>query len=160
MSHGTSLIKPLAAALILLGTPAGADSVRQVIQALQGQGYNVTEVSRTWLGRIRIEAVRGNAVREIVMSRSTGEIKQDALFERGAAKNDKLGHNATNSGASGKSSERGSSGGRSDAGSNGNSGSGNSGGGNAGGGGGGNSGGGGGGNAGGGRNGGGNGKSR
>ncbi len=161
MPHVTSLIKPLVAAIVLLGTPAGAESVPQVIRALKGQGYKVTDVSRTWLGRIRIEAVRENVIREIVMSRSTGEIKQDALFERGAAQSDTTRTSAaSNSGGKGKSGGNGNSGSNGNSGGHGNSaGNGNSGGesggGNSGGGGGG-----GGGNSGGGRNGGGNGKGR
>lgn len=51
-----------------------------IVQEIRGDGYEIVGVERTWLGRIRIEAWDGMLTREVVVSRSTGEILQDATF--------------------------------------------------------------------------------
>ena len=55
--------------------------VASLISELQSSGYtNITE-RRTWLGRLRIRAVRGEYIREIIINPRTGEILRDYHFE-------------------------------------------------------------------------------
>lgn len=64
-----------------LATPAFANPhVDRVVSMLQSDGYQNIEVERTWLGRIRIEAEKGEFEREIVLNRSTGEILRDYIL--------------------------------------------------------------------------------
>lgn len=64
----------------LTALPTRAETVAEVIQILRQDGYTVTDIGRTFLGRIRIEAVSDTHLREVILSASTGEIKQDAIF--------------------------------------------------------------------------------
>ena len=75
----------LALVAILLGAPAAGETVEEMIHILESDGFVVTDVGRTFLGRIRIEAVADGLVREVILSRSTGEIRQDAVFRQRAA---------------------------------------------------------------------------
>ncbi len=52
-----------------------------VQQALEGQGYTVTSVTRTLLGRARVVASRGLIWREVVLDMSTGQILRDYAVE-------------------------------------------------------------------------------
>ena len=57
-------------------------SLQQTISAqLSAQGYQVVEIRRTLLGRVQFIAVRGTAIREVIVSRSTGEILRDVTME-------------------------------------------------------------------------------
>ncbi|MEP5761071.1 MAG: hypothetical protein ABJ327_17500 [Litoreibacter sp.] len=51
-----------------------------VVAQLQTNGYTVTEVRRSWLGRIVITAKSGEGLREIVLNRTSGEILRDQTF--------------------------------------------------------------------------------
>ena len=63
-----------------LASPAYANPhVDRIISQLQAEGFQSFETERTWLGRIRIEAEKGNLEREIVLNRSTGEILRDYI---------------------------------------------------------------------------------
>ena len=65
---------------LALATPAfadGASAIRAWIAELQATGYTDVEESRTWLGRIRITAERGDILREIILDRTTGEVLRD-----------------------------------------------------------------------------------
>ncbi|SLN42754.1 hypothetical protein TRL7639_02207 [Falsiruegeria litorea R37] len=69
--------------LILSHQPSLAqtpDIAQPMVSRLQTEGYTVTEVSRTWLGRILITATTEGHLREIVLNRTTGEILRDRLF--------------------------------------------------------------------------------
>ena len=48
-----------------------------LIQSLSDQGFAIISTSRTFFGRIRIKARKDNTLREVIMSRSTGEILSD-----------------------------------------------------------------------------------
>lgn len=62
------------------------ERVGAVVAELQAAGYQVVDMSRTLLGRIRITLENAFQVRQIVVSRSTGEIMFDAVTEtRGEA---------------------------------------------------------------------------
>ena len=66
--------------LTLLAGAAVAQDVRSEIAAqLREQGYSSVEVSKTWLGRLRFEAVNGAKRREIIVNPRTGEILRDFL---------------------------------------------------------------------------------
>lgn len=52
-----------------------------VISALRSDGYRIVSVDRTFLGRIRIVAQNNRHVREVIVSRSTGEIKSNMVIE-------------------------------------------------------------------------------
>lgn len=50
-----------------------------VISALKQSGYTVLKVERTLLGRVRILAKNHEHLREMVVSRTTGEVKRDVI---------------------------------------------------------------------------------
>lgn len=70
----------LALLLALPAPPSAAESVRDMIKILESEGFVVTDIGHTILGRVRIEAVTDGYLREVILSRSTGEIRQDAIF--------------------------------------------------------------------------------
>lgn len=55
-----------------------------VIARIEAEGFTVSEVSRTWLGRILIVAEDQTSLREVVLNRTTGEIMRDRRFPRDA----------------------------------------------------------------------------
>ncbi|MGD9863377.1 MAG: hypothetical protein AB7S99_09210 [Pseudodonghicola sp.] len=73
----------LAAALLFAAAPAARAEepiAAPVIQSLQAEGYVVTDVSRTLLGRILITSHNDRYLREVVLNRRTGAIIDDQLF--------------------------------------------------------------------------------
>lgn len=81
MQHRLILAATLSA---VLATPAFANPhVDRIVSQLKAEGYTSIEMERTWLGRIRIEAEKGDVDREIVINRSTGEVLRDYLVEEG-----------------------------------------------------------------------------
>lgn len=56
-------------------------SYTDVIATLEGNGYRVVKMSSTMLGRVKIVARNSQHLREIVVSRSTGEIKHDVILK-------------------------------------------------------------------------------
>ena len=82
---GTMRRRQMIAGLLLAlaaGVPGEAAPLDDIAANLRADGYEVREVSRTWLGRIRIEAVSDRYQREIVFDRVTGEILRDYLTKR------------------------------------------------------------------------------
>lgn len=73
--------------LVLWQSPAmaGPDVADPVIARVEAEGYSVSDVSKTWLGRILITAEDDQNLREIVLNRTTGEILRDRLFPRAAS---------------------------------------------------------------------------
>ncbi|MDJ0627034.1 MAG: hypothetical protein QNJ44_02140 [Rhodobacter sp.] len=68
----------LVAALCLSGLPAlAADVTGAWVEQLKLDGYERITIKRTWLGRMRIVAERGEIEREIVINRRTGEVLRD-----------------------------------------------------------------------------------
>ena len=51
-----------------------------VISQLAEEGYTVTDVRRSWLGRVIITAESGDDLREVVLNRSSGEVMRDRVF--------------------------------------------------------------------------------
>lgn len=63
---------------LCLAAPVRADNLQaEIVAQLHEQGYRRVTVSRTFLGRIRINAELGQSMREIVMNPLTGEILRD-----------------------------------------------------------------------------------
>lgn len=72
------VILAAAAVLALSGAAVQALEVEEnIVAQLRGQGYTFVQVTRTWLGRIRIDAKQGDVRREIVINPNTGEILRD-----------------------------------------------------------------------------------
>lgn len=57
------------------------EKAAEVIAQLQAAGYQVVDVSKTLLGRIKVTVQNEVHTREIFISRATGEIKQDVVVE-------------------------------------------------------------------------------
>lgn len=66
----------------VMGGPAFAQDdrvTRAVVRQLEQQGFEVIELRKTLLGRVRILSSRGEAVRELVFDPRTGAILRDYL---------------------------------------------------------------------------------
>jgi hypothetical protein len=62
----------------MLAVPAAAQDIRGEIEAaLVAQGYEIVQVGRTWLGRLRVVAQNDEIRREIVINPTTGEVLRD-----------------------------------------------------------------------------------
>jgi hypothetical protein len=61
-----------------LAAPLAAQGIQDdVVEALVGQGYEIVNVGRTWLGRLRVVAENDEIRREIVINPTTGEVLRD-----------------------------------------------------------------------------------
>lgn len=67
----------------LAAGPAFAAYEDDIIAALRQQGYTDISVTTTWLGRIRITAIKNAGQREIVLNPRTGEILRDMWLTGG-----------------------------------------------------------------------------
>lgn len=78
----TKLITVSLTALWLLQSPAHAQvSVAEdIIARIEAEGYTVTNVTRSWFGRIVITANNNTDLREVVLNRTSGEILRDQRF--------------------------------------------------------------------------------
>ncbi len=77
----------ICAALFAPAGPAAAQTVQTermqaIVERLQTEGYTVTDIRRSWLGRIVVVAQTDQALREVVVNRTSGEILRDRLFAR------------------------------------------------------------------------------
>lgn len=52
-----------------------------VVATLEAEGYQIRDVSKTWLGRIKIVATSKANLREVIVSRTTGEILSDVIVD-------------------------------------------------------------------------------
>jgi hypothetical protein len=78
------LLLTTAGLVAVLAVPAAARDVESDVQTRLGrEGFRITSRSRTWLGRVRIEASKGRLQREIVLDPSTGEILRDYTDDGG-----------------------------------------------------------------------------
>lgn len=77
-----TLIITSLAAFFLLHTPAHAQVAvaQDIIARIEAEGYTVTEVKRSWLGRIVITAYSKTDLREVVLNRTSGEVLRDQRF--------------------------------------------------------------------------------
>jgi hypothetical protein len=76
----------LVIALMLAGAPAAPLRAaiapeERVFRSVREQGYRIIYRERTWLGRIRILAVKGDYLREVVIGPGTGEVLRDLVVE-------------------------------------------------------------------------------
>ena len=72
----------LASMILLLSGPLMAEALDVALtRQLAAQGYEGIEVSYTLLGRLRIDARKGAARREIVINPTTGEILRDYVTQ-------------------------------------------------------------------------------
>ncbi|GAB4388951.1 hypothetical protein [Albidovulum sp.] len=98
----------IAAACCLTTAPAFAaagDAEEIVRQQLAELGFTVTSRSRTWLGRVRLEAVRGPLHREVVINPASGEILRD-YTERQVSARDGAGNSGAEAGGGTSEPER------------------------------------------------------
>lgn len=65
-----------------------ARTIEDVILQLEQAGLSIDDITRTFLGRIRVVASNRTTVREIVMSRATGEILSDVIRNRRSGDDD------------------------------------------------------------------------
>lgn len=93
---------PLAAQSFDAGTVSGAEielvqarTLDDLLSQLQATGYTIDDISRTFLGRFRVIASNGTTTREIIMSRTTGEIFSDIVRSREAGPEDEAGGPST-----------------------------------------------------------------
>jgi len=75
------LIRTMVVVLAMLGLPfavqAQSTPLDFLIASLENQGYEINEVSRTWMGRVIVEAKSATHNREIVLDPYSGEILRD-----------------------------------------------------------------------------------
>jgi uncharacterized membrane protein YgcG len=83
------LLTSTALVLVLWQQPAlaGTEIADPVIAQIQAEGYTISDVTRTWLGRIVITAQMDSSQREIVLNRTTGEVLRDRMFPQGPQSN-------------------------------------------------------------------------
>lgn len=65
------------------GMAEARDRSDDIVRELKRNGYRVTEVGRTFLGRVRILVTRDGGRREIIVNPVTGEILRDLWIARG-----------------------------------------------------------------------------
>ncbi|MCF6231751.1 MAG: hypothetical protein L3J36_01425 [Rhodobacteraceae bacterium] len=58
----------------------GASTTTDIVTRIQDEGYMVTKITRTWLGRILVVAHNDKFLREVVVNRRSGDILRDSLF--------------------------------------------------------------------------------
>lgn len=85
----------LAAHLVTAGA-AHASFEDSLSSRLRREGYRIVTRKRTWLGRIRIVAVRSLEEREVVLDPSTGEILRDYSTSIAAATSGPSGRDRSN----------------------------------------------------------------
>ena len=54
-----------------------ADPVNDIVAEIRAQGFKISRVQRTWLGRVRIISQNATYRREVVIDPTTGEIRRD-----------------------------------------------------------------------------------
>ncbi len=72
-----NMVLALAVAGSLTGPAAANELTDEVTTALVTQGYEIVQMNRTWLGRVRIVAESDEVRREIVINPYTGEVLRD-----------------------------------------------------------------------------------
>lgn len=94
-----SLITATLTAFLLLTSPVAAQVTApdSVVDAIEADGYTITKIARSWLGRTVITARNANGLREVVLNRQSGEVLRDQTF-----RNDQLNRLAPRQGPFGK----------------------------------------------------------
>ncbi|WP_294622588.1 hypothetical protein [uncultured Roseovarius sp.] len=65
----------------LAGVAQAQTAQDRIVQQLRDQGFDEIEVTRTWLGRVRIVAEEDDTLREIILNPNTGHILRDYWVE-------------------------------------------------------------------------------
>lgn len=75
------LFKSILIAATLMAGHAWAQTpaVDKLVASLQAEGYVISEIERTWLGRYKIEAYKNGIERELVINGQTGGILRDRI---------------------------------------------------------------------------------
>ena len=76
----TILILCLPLSLFPFVAQAQMEIADPIVARIEAEGFFVTDIHRTWLGRILITAEDADHLREVVLNRTTGEILRDRLF--------------------------------------------------------------------------------
>jgi len=71
------------------------DKIGWVVDGLHKIGYEVQSIKTTFLGRIRVVAENGKYRREVIVSRTTGEIRSDRIIKVLTADDSDTGNAAT-----------------------------------------------------------------
>ena len=75
-------------------TDFAGEDIAAFIAEMEAQGYEVTDMSRTFLGRIKVMMENDEHARNMFFSRSTGELKQDFIMPMNM--NNMMGSGSTN----------------------------------------------------------------
>src|SRR6056297_1653480 len=65
----------------LAGMAQAQTAQDRIVQQLRDQGFDEIEITRTWLGRVRIVAEEDDTLREIILNPTTGAILRDYWVE-------------------------------------------------------------------------------
>lgn len=76
------IITTTIAAFLFAHSPAAAQvtAPASVIAGIEADGYVITDIARSWLGRIVITARNDAGLREVVLNRTSGEVLRDHKF--------------------------------------------------------------------------------
>ena len=87
MKLKTAIRTTLLATTLLAGTAlAQASFLTKTLDNLRAQGYTHFDVSRTFFGRIRVDAFSDTAARQVIINRHTGEILRNVDMTANMAK--------------------------------------------------------------------------
>ncbi|MEP3347671.1 MAG: hypothetical protein ABJN34_04810 [Litoreibacter sp.] len=69
--------------LLLWHSPAHAQVTRtdEIVAQIEAQGFTISDIRKSWFGRIVITATSGDILREIVLNRTSGDILRDQEFK-------------------------------------------------------------------------------
>ncbi len=82
----TAAASPAVAGNVYAGmSPLAQETAENVIYTLENSGYTIVSIRRTLLRRLHITAANGAQTREVVVSRTTGEIKRDSVMQIASA---------------------------------------------------------------------------
>ena len=76
----------LGLALVGVGPALSETLEEKVVKTLRRQGYRDIKSSRTFLGRLRVTAEKGEKRREVILNRQTGEVLRDVIVGHGGAR--------------------------------------------------------------------------
>ena len=75
----------LGVTLVGIGPALSETLEDKIVRGLRRQGYSGIKTSRTFLGRLRVTADKGENQREVILNRQTGEVLRDVIVGRGGA---------------------------------------------------------------------------
>lgn len=90
-----------ASLLATCGPSLASTAEDEVAARLRRDGYRILMRKRTWLGRIRFKARKGQTVREVVVDPTSGEVLRDYSDKLAGADKESNGGNSSSGGAAG-----------------------------------------------------------